>query len=183
MPTKAELLKLIDEKKAVLDSFSPKPTDGQPNYADYQKARIELNTAKVKLADFVATQEEVSEVKPELSGHIAPGGLDLQLYMQTQLLVSHISSIGKFQGSSNNEVTNFLSKVTAIVDSCSSIKFSDILNSLKPCFSTSVLKTINNEGADIRTFPDFKRFIRDRYAASENIHQKMDGWFSTTKKR
>lgn len=186
MSTRAELLRDIKTKKATLAAIHPVPMeDSDDKWDEYQLAKRILSSALEKFADFEIDEENsTSDTKPNLGGNTSGNfAIDSQIWLQSQLLVTHVSQLGRFNANNNNEVVNFLAKIKSITEACPDIGFSAILNAVKPTMSVTVNKTLANEGKDITTFSQFNKFLKERYAASENIYQKLDAWFSSNKKR
>jgi len=187
MSTKKELLADIKAKKADVAAFQPVPLgETDDSWDEYQLAKAELSKLHEKLADLEISEaaSTSNETKPNISGNNAgPFALESNIWLQSQLLVTHVGQLGKFNANNNNEVVNFISKVKSITEACPDINFSAILNAIRPVMSVTVNKTFANEGKDINTLAAFSKFLKERYAASENIYQKLDQWFSSNKKR
>jgi len=96
------------------------------------------------------------------------------MYLESNLLCQHLTSIGKFTGSSSEDAQVFINKTRAIVQSCRSLDFERIYAALKPKMSVNVLKTL--EMANIKTLEDFVKIVTLNYGSGINCFQRIEAW-------
>jgi len=162
----------LKEKKLVLSTYESRPptTDGQR--AEKVQLESEVKDLEAQLCELVLSEE---------SGETAPQAAQGDgSWLESQILVTHLRTLNKFTGASAEATTTFIQQVKTLTESCPGMKFQTIYGAIRPCLSTSVLKTLNN--SDVKSFNDFKKVLNTNYSHSLNIFQRWENWNTTSKR-
>lgn len=167
-----EIQRKILQKKTLVDSYTTRPPVGQVQVDEQAQHIKDLAELKAQLADLVMSERDASSTASAVTG--------ASDYLETNLLVSGLGTLGKFNGGAQSETAQYISRIRAIRASCPSIPFPTFLAAIRPKMSVSVNKTIDN--AKITNMDELAKVLNTNYGLVQNCFQLMENWWTKPKK-
>ena len=131
----AQVKATLKDKKLVLSTYESRPPTTDEQREGMAQLESEVKDLEAQLCSIVLAQES-SETAPQA----AQGDGS---WLESQILVTHLRTMSKFTGASAEATTTVILQVKTLTESCPGMKFQTISGAIRPCLSTSLLKTLN----------------------------------------
>lgn len=151
-------------------SFVTRPATTPIQKSELEKAEEELVSFRNEIMERAMRGETVKVQPAEQEGEI---------YLQTQILLSHLSKLNRFSGANAEQTASFIGKVRGIVEACPSFSFARTYAAVKAHMSQPVIKTLESSGVD--TFAKFEACLKDNYGTYSNTYQRLEAWLTKPK--
>ncbi|CAG5101408.1 Oidioi.mRNA.OKI2018_I69.YSR.g17059.t1.cds [Oikopleura dioica] len=171
----AELKSQLQAKEAVVGTYIDRPPQ-TPEQEDAKKdLEKEIDDIRRRVCDLAF------EIKPEVKQEFTPTDANaIQVQIHGQVLATHLSQLGRFNGTSNEATTSFLNKIKSLWAACPALDYATIFGSVRPLLSQNVIKTIDAQG--VNSFAELKSVLQSNYGSMTNSYRKLKSWITRGKR-
>lgn len=170
-----EFSKLATEYKLreqLVKSFQERPPLDEEQKKKSDKASKDEAILRRELLNRALTGQVTAPSQPS-------GESGADFYIDSQILSSHLSKLGRFTGVNCDATAAFIAKVKGITTACPSFSWQRIYGAIQAHISQNVLKTL--EAADVKDFRAFESILKDNYGVLSNVYQQLESWITKGK--